>query len=324
MFQPPSPTAGPSAVVWPTFLSAQDIQDQFRTFVDRTEHVLGHTKATRMWYRNGFDSFCNFLKQTGAPWPLAVTPDVLESWLGWNRDRNMSPVSLKTYWTALKAFVRSVVDRTGSANPFLLAHTPRLPQHNYKALPPADCERILVTVRNYPWKTPFEATRNAAILATALYAGLRKRELIRLEYRDVDLHEGTIQIRKGKGRNGGKDRTAYIPAELRELLAHYLRERWLHKVTAPEFFTSLHTGRGITAAALPELVKRIKDASGVPFSLHVLRHSFVTMLLRSGVPIHIARDLAGHASIQSTEGYAKVFREDLKQHIQAVRYLSAR
>src|SRR5207302_10052766 len=97
MFQPPSPTSDPSAVLWPTFLSAQDIQDHFRTFVDRAEHVLGHTKATRMWYRNGFDSFCNFLKQTGVTWPLAVTPDVLESWLGWNRDRKMSAVSLKTY-----------------------------------------------------------------------------------------------------------------------------------------------------------------------------------------------------------------------------------
>jgi len=309
-----------SAAAWPTFTSEHDLQGQFRAFADRTEHVLGHTKATRMWYRNGFDSFRSFLTQTGVAWPLAISPDLLESWLGWNRDRKMSPVSLKTYWTALKAFVRSVVDRTGSANPFLLAHSPKLPQHNYKALPPADCERLLVSVRNYPWKSAFEGTRNAAILGIALYAGLRKREIVRLEYRDVDLQEGTIQIRKGKGRNGGKDRTAYIAAELRELLAEYLRERWLHKVTAPEFFTSLHTGRGITAACLPELVKRIKQASGVPFSLHVLRHSFVTMLLRSGVPIHIARDLAGHASIQSTEGYARVFREDLKQHIQAVRY----
>src|SRR5947199_393663 len=133
MFPPPSTPGIPSSPSWPTFASIDQLHDQFASFSDRAEHVLGFTKSTRMWYRNGF-----------------------------------------------------------------------------------------------------ERTRNAAIIGVALYAGLRKREIIRLEYRDVDLEEGTIFIRRGKGKNGGKDRTAYIASELRMLLATYIRARRARQVTAPE------------------------------------------------------------------------------------------
>jgi site-specific recombinase XerD len=305
---------------WPAFASLDALNDRFRAFLERTEHVLGHTAATRMWYRNGVGSFIRFTVATNVAWPLTVDPGTLEGWLAWNRDRGLGAVSLKTYWTALRMFIRAFVEQTGADDPFEKAHTPKLPQHTYKALSPADCERLLMTVRNYPWKSDFESARNAAILGIALYAGLRKREILRLQFLDVDVQDGTIQIRKGKGRNGGKDRTAYIASELTELLTAYLRQRRLHQVTAPEFFVSVRSKRGVGVQVLRELVQKVRGASGVAFSLHVLRHSFVTMLLRTGVPMHIARDLAGHASIQSTEGYARVFREDLKQHIQSIRF----
>lgn len=310
----------PQAPSWPTFSSLDELRDVFTAFVDRSERVLGFAKSTRMWYRNGFDNFARFLTLSGAPMPLVLTPDVLEAWIAWMREQTLSLVSIHTYFTSLKTFVKPTALHLGATNPFEHAHAPKLPQHRYKALAPAECERLLSTVLNYPWKTDFERARNAAIIAIALYAGLRKREIIRLEYRDVALEDGTIFIRRGKGRNGGKDRTAYIASELRQILAAYVRERRARQITTPEFFVSNVRRTGISSTLLGDLVRTLKDASGVSFSLHVLRHSFVTMLLRSNVPMHVARDLAGHASIQSTEGYARVFREDLKQHIEAVAF----
>jgi site-specific recombinase XerD len=309
----------PTETVWPIATSADSLSAQLETFLHRSKYVLGHTPSTQQWYVTGVRSFLRFAEATNLAWPITITTDLLETWLGWMRERRLSGVTLKTYWKAFEMVVRAIAEQAGASNPFEKAHTPKLPQHNYKALTPPECEQLLATVRNYPWQSDFERVRNTAIIAIALYAGLRKREILRLEVEEVDLQDGTIQIRKGKGRNGGKDRTAYIPAELTEILSAYVHLRRLHHITAPAFFVSARN-RGIGPQVLREVVERVRSASGISFSLHVLRHSFVTMLLRQGVPLHIARDLAGHASIQSTEGYARVFREDLKQHIQAVRF----
>ncbi|MEO6326895.1 MAG: tyrosine-type recombinase/integrase [Thermoanaerobaculia bacterium] len=50
------------------------------------------------------------------------------------------------------------------------------------------------------------------------------------------------------------------------------------------------------------------------------RGSFVTHLLRAGVPLYIARDLAGHANISTTLGYTKVFDEDRKRGIRKLKF----
>jgi site-specific recombinase XerD len=303
---------------WPSFPSLAACDAAFAEFRDYVALVLGHSPATVRWLRDGYASFRRSLPDdTGA---LALAPVALEQWLAWLRAHPVSPHSLRTYWNGLKRFVDSVAAKQGCLSPFGYVPSPGLPQHVYKALPPSACERILAAAQNFPWPDAFHRARNTAMLATALYAGLRKREILRLEVLDVDLDEGTIQVRRGKGRHGGKDRVAYMPAELQHLLRAYLLERRRRQMTNPEFFASLRTHRGVPDMTFRRIVEQVRIASGVRFSLHVLRHSFVTMLLRSGVPIHIARDLAGHSDIKTTEGYARVFAEDLRQHVQAVRF----
>ena len=290
----------------------------FAEFRDYAALVLGHSPATVRWLRDAYASFRRSLPgESGA---VALEPTALEHWLGWLREQHVSPRSLRTYWNGLKRFVDTLAGKQGCLTPFGYVPAPGMPQHVYKALPPSACERILAAARNYPWAGAFQRARNVAMLATALYAGLRKREILRLEVLDVDLDEGTIRVRRGKGRHGGKDRVAYMPAELQHLLRGYLHERRRHQLTNPEFFASLRTRRGVAEMTFRRIVEQVRAASGVRFSLHVLRHSFVTMLLRSGVPIHVARDLAGHADIKTTEGYARVFAEDLRRHVQAVRF----
>src|ERR1041384_7380708 len=143
-----------------------------------------------------------------------------------------------------------------------------------------------------------------------LYAGLRKSEIFRLTNGDVDLEDGTIRIVKGKGRYGGKDRMAFVAPELARILRSYVAARDRARLTSVTFFVSAVKGHSLSDGALRDIVRKVSNAAGVPFSPHVLRHSFVTHLLRSGVPIHIVRDLAGHANFETTLGYTAVFDED--------------
>ena len=81
---------------------------------------------------------------------------------------------------------------------------PARPAPMPKARTPDECRRILLAATNNPWTTEFQRTRAVAIFGLLLFAGLRRGEVTRILFGDVDLDAGTIRIIRGKGRNGGR------------------------------------------------------------------------------------------------------------------------
>lgn len=138
-------------------------------------------------------------------------------------------------------------------------------------------------------------------LTTAYAAGLRVSEVAALKVRDIDNQRMVMRIEHGKG---GKER--YVM--LSEALLGILRSYW--RLARPPLFlfpgrtsdtpidpTALHAAcRSATAAA--GLDKRV--------SVHVLRHSFATHLLESGVDIRIIQVLLGHENLSTTARYTRV------------------
>jgi integrase/recombinase XerC len=173
---------------------------------------------------------------------------------------------------------------------------------------------------HYPWGSEYTRSLAVAVTATMLYAGLRRGEVVKLKFGDVDLDAGTILVRQGKGAFGGRDRRAYVSDDLRRTLRRFARLREKLGFVAPEFFVSPKTKRGITFESLRRMLERIRAASGVRFTAHMLRHSFVTHLLKSGVGIHVVARLAGHRQISTTMGYASIFEEDLASGIDKLRF----
>ena len=85
-----------------------------------------------------------------------------------------------------------------------------------------DSMRLLEIVDNYPWQNKFLRFRNHAMFATFIFCGLRKSELLKLKYTDVDLENLTIFVRQGKG---SKDRILPMSPTLAVILKKYLEER---------------------------------------------------------------------------------------------------
>ena len=285
---------------------------RFEEYGDHEILVRNHSAQSVRWHRHGYQNFRHYLREhLHLPEEeFKATIFGIEAWVRWNRENGRGPVTTNTYWRGLKGFFNDLEKRDDVQNPFHGLKAPPLPARLPKALSPDECRRLLRAAENYPWESRFERSRALALLAVMIYAGLRRGEVLKLEMQDVKLEDGTINIRRGKGRYGGKDRTAYIPAELRLYLRDYLAERARYHLVVPEFFTTNLRKRGLSLDVLKRLVTRIRAASGVTFTLHSLRHSYVTWLLRSGVPIHIAQELAGHADITTTAGYLRVFDED--------------
>lgn len=317
-----APTArsldGSLAAVDPAGWTFRDLDRRFEAFLDTSRFVERKSLDTLRGYRGAFAMFRRYLAEGRKELPptLGTRFFDIEGFVAWNNRRGVTAVTTNHYWRALRPFFVDLERRDGVMNPFRGMRPPVTGTPKPKALSPEECRRILLAADNYPWDSPFERRRAVAVLSTAMYAGLRKRELLRLLYTDVDIDEGTVSIRGGKGRGDGKDRLIFIAPELRDVLEAYLRARSLAHVTAPGFWASPRGGAFMSEAALMRVVKRVRRASGLPFGLHRLRHSFVTLLLKAGVPIHVVQNLAGHASIRTTEVYFRVWDEDKRRGVQ--------
>lgn len=67
------------------------------------------------------------------------------------------------------------------------------------------------------------------------------------------------------------------------------------------------------------LIARTAAASGIPFTAHVLRHTFATLLRRHGAEMEVVSELLGHASVETTrQTYVHTTVEDLRRSLDRV------
>ncbi|HET7436857.1 MAG TPA: tyrosine-type recombinase/integrase [Thermoanaerobaculia bacterium] len=292
---------------------------KFADFLDHARYTLNHSLATCRGYKAGYQNLRHFLVAGAGTVELRTRMYAIEAWVAWNRKRGLSAISTNTYWRATQVFYRYLEQRDGIQNPFRGMKKPARPTPLPKARTPDECRRILTTAANYPWKTEYQRARAVALFGLLIFAGLRRAEVTRLLYADVNFEAGTIRITRGKGRNGGKDRTAYMNDDLRRVLREYTHQRARMGYTCPEFFVSLKSGQGLSMDQFIRIFRDVRRASGLKFSIHSLRHSFVTMLLQSGIPIHVAKELAGHADINTTAGYLRVWDDEERDQVRKLR-----
>jgi site-specific recombinase XerD len=301
-------------------ITQEDLDGLHASFRDHALFVLNHSRLSVRGYRAAYANFRRFLDDSAhAGVPLGDLLRDLDRWVAWNRRRGLSATTTNTYFRSLRPFFHYLEKAHQMPNPFRAAHAPPIPRERLpKALKPEQLERILTAARNYPWRTVLQRERGVALLAIMIYGGLRKGEVLRLQYSDVSLDEGTIRIVAGKGRHGGKDRTIYMPSELRTILTQYIALRRQQGFTCPEFFVT-RGNRGLSEMQFRRTIECVREASGIPFFAHALRHSYITMLLRSHVPIHVVQTLAGHADIATTALYTAVWDEDKRAAVQSFR-----
>lgn len=130
--------------------------------------------------------------------------------------------------------------------------------------------------------------------AMAFYAGIRRGELGRLRWGDVDLDAGTLTIRRGKAK-----RTDVIPihADLQVILREARPATASHDSRLfPEDVTNKTRVRDFERAKIPLI-----DSKGLRADLHSTRMTLHTMLALRGVPVQVAQRLMRHADYRTTQ-----------------------
>ena len=306
--------------LWVTTVPTRPLQfpslDHFRQRVQQAlvdaERIDGLRPDTVQWARRSWNSLMRFLQESGSDkrflsGDVEVQLHVLREWVGWLRDRNVTRVAINTRWRGLSSLLRWIGAADGTVNPLALVAAPRFGKLQPRCLTKQTAEGVVECVRNYPWHSPLERTRNLAIIGLMLLAGLRRRELVRLTYGDVDVDAGTIRVVAGKGRHGGKTRTCYMPPQLRTILAAYGVERHRARRTHPEYLTDSRRDKAITSQPIRHVCDRVAAALGIRLSPHMLRHTYATLLRQAGVPDRVSMDLLGQASLSMLQRYSHVF-----------------
>jgi integron integrase len=181
------------------------------------------------------------------------------------------------------------------------------------------------------------------LMAKLIYGcGLRLQECLSLRIKDVDIEQGIVIVRSGKG---DKDRRTVLPESLKDDLLHHISSAreiyeqdrkdntngvylpgalekkypnagkewgwfWLFpsRVVSIDPRTRIVRRHHLHPAALQRAFKEAVIKAGITkqASIHTLRHSFATHLLESGYDIRTIQELLGHRNLQTTMIYTHV------------------
>lgn len=152
-----------------------------------------------------------------------------------------------------------------------------------------------------------ETTENrqiADIMKTALFTGMRRGEIFKLEHRDLNFETGFITLRDPKGK---KDQKIPMNETARQILKNQ------EKVEGSPYVFPGSTGK--RRVCVKKAVNKIKEEAGIPKdfrALHGLRHVYASILASSGqVDMYVLQKLMTHKSPQMTQRYAHLRDEAL-------------
>ena len=193
-------------------------------------------------------------------------------------------------------FRRAVEDGDLALNPCTHLRLPAVRGRRERIASPEEARRLLAALPE----------RDRPVWATALYAGLRRGELMALRWDDVDLARGVIRVERSyddKGRveiepksRAGR-RTVPIVGALRDVLVVYKASQGRDRGLV--FASSAETP--FVPSNLWRRAQRAWKRSGLdPIGLHEARHTFASVLIAAGVNAKAITTYMGHASIQTT------------------------
>lgn len=207
------------------------------------------------------------------------------------RERKRAPTTVNQYLAAIRFFYLHVLNkRWNDLDIPMVKHKRKLPI----ILSQDEIVKIFNATTNIKHKT----------MLMGLYScGLRKSELTRLRYQDIDSERMLIHVRDSKG---GKDRYVLLS----EVFLWQLRKYWTETDDCKEYllFPGGDPKKEFNPKSVSEVLYNALNKAGIKkkVSVHSLRHSYATHLLEKGVNMRYIQTLMGHSSITSTSVYTHV------------------
>ena len=123
----------------------------------------------------------------------------------------------------------------------------------------------------------FKSARLRALVSLLLFQGLRQIEICRLDFNDIDLASGTINV-LGKGRND-KEHIHLHKTTIKALRSY---SRASHTKYGPAFYSlnGRNKGQRLTTRGLRQIIQNLFNELGIEKTVHGSRHFFTTELIK--------------------------------------------
>ncbi len=170
----------------------------------------------------------------------------------------------------------------------------------------------VITVADLPawWRAVHAEHRDARdIFLVAIFTGMRRSEIVRLEWEHLDFVGRKLHLSKTKN---GDSLDLPMSTFLSDLLA--ARREWAGQ-SRWVFPGSGDTGHIVEVKSF---VRRVVESSGVAFSMHDLRRTFVTIAESLDINTYSLKRLLNHRVTDVTGGYIIANVERLRQPVERV------
>jgi integrase/recombinase XerD len=263
-------------------------------------------------YQHHLDRFEAWLGRVGVTGLHELSPALLSAFIAERSGTGLAKTTVRECCSVLRVFLR-YAHREGAVRSEL-----------WKAVEWPQVYRLSDIPRSISWEEVGEVLaaadrrtacgkRDYAILLLLATYGLRAREIAALTLDDIDWRRQRLAIPE---RKAGHSTAFPLSAAAGEALADYLRHGRPDNPDRHVFFRAVAPLQPIGADAVSGCARRYLLRAGIrvprPGS-HTLRHSAVQRLVDTGFSLKTIGDYAGHRSAASTEIYAKVAVESLRQ-----------
>lgn len=142
--------------------------------------------------------------------------------------------------------------------------------------------------------------RNLAIVDLLLYSGFRVSELVSLNRDDITYHKGTYTIVVNETKNN-ESKKAYLDSKQFKYIKKYLDNRTDNN-------EALFLSRNGDRISI-RMVQTIINKYGI--NVHMLRHTFCSILARNNVDLFTIASLSGHKDINVLRRYCNPSSEEM-------------
>ena len=269
--------------------------EDFIGFLQNEKRYSPHTLSG---YRRDLTSLQTWLQEQKITQWSEVTQTLLRRFIAQRHAQGIQGRSLQRQLSAIRVFYR-FMQRVGMAvtNPAEDIPTPKQAQRLPKSMDIEQLERLL----DIPIDEPL-AQRDRAIMELIYSSGLRLAEIASLNLKDLDLRNGLVDVKQGKG---SKQRLVPVGRKASEAIQSWLKARALFlKQEESALFVS-QRGSRLSHRSIQQRLAHWAKKQGLDQHVypHRLRHAFASHLLESSGDIRAVQELLGHANISTTQVY---------------------
>ncbi len=283
----------------------QDYLNKYEEYLKTEKKASANTLSS---YMRDLRQYSEYLERLGSVDITEADRDVIAEYLDKLSDAGKSAATVTRNVASIKSFYAylitlGVVETNPCKNVTAVKVERKLPQ----ILTGQEVELLL----QQPKCTDMKGYRDKAMLELLYATGIRVTELISLDVSNVNL--GACFIRCS---SKSKERIIPLYPGAVKALTDYIQNIRPNMIASDQeeaLFVNMN-GERMTRQGFWKIIKHYQQKAQIDKDItpHTLRHSFATHLLENGADLKSIQEMLGHADISSTQIYAQLANQHLK------------